>query len=901
VQVKNRFLRRYRILLRLYPKRFRELYGDEAMLQLQADMKETRAFAKVTCVVEFLFAGVAERAHYIARTTKSKTEQRKGSIMSSLAQDVRYAARGFLKQPGFAIVAVVSLALGIGANTAIFSVVNGVLLRPLPYDEPERVVQIVGTLQGELVRRHSWLAYPEIEDIREASGALEHVSAFQWWSPIMYGDGEPTRLSGQGVSANYFEIFGLQPTAGRFFLTEDEVLGHEPVVVLSHAFWQQRFGGDANVVGTTLDLDGTNYLIVGVAPDHFVDPFGDQPQIWRSRPPGWDVTRLARINHSWRAIGRLADDVTLQQAQAELDLIWNGFREEYPDSHSEDGAVLVGAKDWMVGNVRTAILVLLGAVGLVLLIACGNVANLFLTRTVTRGREVALRAAIGASQGRIVRQLVTEVGLLFVAGGTLGFGLAWIGKDLLLSMGSQNLPRMSETQIDLPILGFTLVVSLVCGLVFGLTAAYPIARKDLASTLQSGGRTTSGDWRSQKVRGALVVSEVALALVLLVGGGLLLRSLWNLQNVEPGFQPENVLTMRVYPRAGTFGEHEEVTSLYEQVTQRVSAIPSVTAAGAANFIPMSSGQNCEFVWPDDRPIPSRQEFATMIEPRCLEVRVVTPDYFQALGIPVIRGRALTEQDREADTPVALINQTTANLMFRDEDPLDQRLTLYETRDYLPDVSRTIVGVVGDVRQVGLAADPVPAIYMAHIQEPDPGRRRVMTLLIRTERDPTDVAELARAAVRQVDGGISIDFVQTMTAVVNRTTAQPRFRTNLVLLFGGIALVLAMVGVAGVVGYAVSQQIPEIGLRMALGAQSRDIYSMVMGHGIKLTAMGVVVGLTGGYATTRVMSGLLFGVSAVDPVSFFGAAAVLTLVAVVAVWIPARKALRVDPVVVLDSE
>jgi putative ABC transport system permease protein len=403
------------------------------------------------------------------------------------------------------------------------------------------------------------------------------------------------------------------------------------------------------------------------------------------------------------------------------------------------------------------------------------------------------------------------------------------------------------------------------------------------------------------VRGSLVVAEVALALVLLVGGGLLLRSLWNLQRVEPGFQPENVLTMRVFPRAGSYTEPEEVTVLYQELTARVAAIPGVVATGAVNFIPMSSGQNCEFVWPDDRPVPTREEFATMNEPRCLEVRVVTPDYFRALGIPVVRGRAFTDQDNEASIPTAVISQTTANLMFRGEEPLEQNLTLYETRDYLPDISRTVVGVVGDANQVGLAADPVPAIYMPHIQEPDWARRRVMTLLLRTGGDPTEVADLARAAVRQVDSGISIDFMQTMTAVVDRTTAQPRFRTNLVLLFGGIALLLAMVGVAGVVGYTVSQQIPEIGLRMALGAQSRDIYSMVMGQGIKLTAMGVLTGLAGGYASTRVLSGLLFGVSALDPVTFLGAAVVLALVALAAVWIPARKALRVDPVVVLNSE
>jgi putative ABC transport system permease protein len=704
-----------------------------------------------------------------------------------------------------------------------------------------------------------------------------------------------------GVSACYFEIFGLRPAVGRFFNPEDEVLGHEPVLVLSHGFWQQRFGGDPDVVGMALDLDNTRYVIIGVAPEQFVDPFGGEPLIFRSRPPGWDATRLARFNHSWRAVGKLADGVSLERAQSDLDRIWSNLANEYPDSHTGEGVHILTAKEWMVGNVRAVILVLLGAASLVLLIACGNVANLLITRTVLRGREVALRAALGASQGRIVRQLVTEVGLLFVTGGVVGLGLAWAGKDLLLTMGGQNLPRLTETRVDLTVLGFTLAVSLVTGLIFGLTAAYPIVRRDLAAALQAGGRSASGDRRSQRVRGSLVVAEVALALVLLTGGGLLLRSLWYLQQVEPGFQTENVLTMRVFPRAGAYTEPEEITALYQDLTARLASTPGVTAAGAANFIPMWFGQNCEFVWPDDRPIPTREALAISEAPRCLEVRVVAADYFRALGIPVVRGRAFTDEDDEASSPVALINQTAADLMFRGEEPLDNRLTLYETRDFLPNISRAVVGVVGDVRQVGLAADPSPAIYMPHTQEPDQGRRRVMTLILRTDRSPTEVADLARATVWEVDDKISIDYVQTMATLVDLTTAQPRFRTTLVLAFGGIALLLAMVGVAGVVGYAVSQRIPEIGLRMALGAQTRDIYAMVMGQGVKLTALGVILGLAGSLAATRVLAGLLFGVSAVDPISLAGAAALLALIALLAVWIPARKALRVDPLVVLDAE
>ena len=898
----------YRILLRAYPKRFRQTFGDDAVSQLTSDLHETRdsgflgaVAGHVICISEFVLAGIAERCTLSGTTMKPSTKRRRGIVMSNLWQDIRYAARGFFKQPGFTLVAIVSLALGIGANTAIFSVVIGVLLRPLPYDQPEQVVQILATWRGELHNRRIFLSYPEITDIREASDALAHVAAMNWWSPILYGDGEPRRVSGRGVSANFFDVFGVQPAMGTFFRPEDEVLGHEPVTVLSYGFWQQAFGGDRGVVGTTLDFDGISYLVLGVAPRGFLDPLGGQPSVWRARPPGWDEARLVRINHSWRAVGRLADDVTLEQAQADVNRIWNNFRSVYPDSHTEDGARLLEAKEWMVRNVRTAVLVLLGAVSIVLLIACGNVASLFLTRTLHRGREVSVRAAMGASRARIIQQLVTEVGVLFLVGGAAGLGLAWVGKDMLLSIGAQNLPRIADTQIDLTVLSFTLCLSLLSGLVFGLTAAYPIAKKDLTATLRTGGRAATGDRNSQIVRGSLVVAEIALALVLLVGGGLLLRSLWNLQRVDPGFQPENVLTMRVFPRAGTYGEPGEVSLLYRELTERAEAIPGVTSAGASNFIPMGSGQNCEFVWPDDQPVPTRQELANMDEPQCLEVRVVADDYFSALGIPVVRGRAFTDQDDGVAPPVAMISQATADRMFRGEDPIGQSLTLYETRDWLPDISRTIVGVVGNVRQGGLANEPVPGIYMPHLQEPDPGRRRVMTLLLRTSGAPTEIADVARAAVRQVDAGISLDFVMPMESVVDGTTAQSRFRTNLVLVFGGIAVVLAMVGVAGVVGFAVSQRIPEVGLRMALGATTRDIYATVMGHGIKLTAAGVFVGLAGGYAATRTLSSLLFGVSATDPLTFVAAALGLATVSLVAIWLPARKALRVDPVEVLGSE
>ncbi len=898
----------FHLLLLLYPAHFRRKYGSEALRQLELDLLEAakagrwRSFiGRVSSLCDFTLAGLLERISALGPGPRLRGLKRKGSLMGMLIQDIRFALRSFVKRPGFTVVALASLALGIGTNTAIFSVANGVLFQPLPYDEPDRVVQILGTRDDQLTLRNVWLAYPEIEDIRATSGAFADVSVVQWWDPILYGTGEPTRVFSQSVSACYFRIFGVRPAVGRFFLPEEEKLGHEPVVVLSYGFWQQRFGGDPEVLRETLDLDGVRYSVVGVAPQQFVDPFGDEPLMWRSRPPEWDATQLARINHSWRAIGKLAEGVTLEQAQADVDRIWANFRRAYPESHTDDGARLMVAKDWMVGSVETAILVLLGAVGLVLLIACANVANLFLTRTLTRSREVALRSALGAGRSRIVGQIVTEVCLLFVIGGAVALAVARLGTDSLLALGAQDLPRLGEVGIDWTVLSFTLGISLVCGLIFGLAAAYPIVRSDLAATLQTGGRSLSGDRKSQRLRGGLVIGEIALALVLLAGSGLLLRSLWTLQQVEPGFQPENVLTLRVYPRTGTYTEPEEVTNLYQDLVNRLASLPGVTAAGAINFLPMRGGQNCELVWRDDRPFPTRDDLADYDGPRCLEVRVVTPDYFQAMGISVVRGRGFATQDDQAAPPVAVISEATAELGFRGEDPLGKRVTLYETRDYLPNISREVIGVVSDVRQTSLAAAGVPAIYFAHAQAVDPWRRWVMTLTVRTEADPAELADLARNSVWEVDGNVTIDFVQTMTSVVSRTVAEPRFRTTLLLIFGGIALLLAMVGVAGVVGHAVSQRVPEIGIRMALGATNRDIYATVMSQGIKLTALGLLLGVSGALASTRVLSSLLYGVPASDPASFVAAVLLMVLITFVAIWIPARSALRVDPVQTLNAE
>jgi putative ABC transport system permease protein len=819
--------------------------------------------------------------------------------MRGIWQDLRYGLRQLRKSPDFSIVAIASLALGIGANTAIFSVVNAVLVRPLPYDQPERVVHLMGTVGGEMSRRHSWLAYPEIEDVRALNRTLVHVAAAQDWAPVLYASGEPTQVFGRSVSASYFEIFGVRPVLGRFFLPEEDDLGHAPVVVVSYGYWQRAHGGDPGILGEALDLDGTRYTVVGVAPADFEDPFGD-PLVWRSRPPDWDAS-LSRVNHSWRGIARLRDGVTLEQAQADQDRIWRSLAQAYPAENGEDGAELMTAREYMVGPVRPAVLVLLGAVGVVLLIACANVANLYLTRAVARGREVAVRAALGASRWRIVLQLLAEVCPLFILGGAVGLYLAWAGLDALVALGAENFPRVTEIRIDGTVLVFTLAISLFTGVIFGLMAAYRATHSELAVALQASGRGQTGDRASERLRGGLVVAEIALSLVLLAGGGLLLKSLWNIHRVEPGFRAENVLTLRLVPRAGDYAERAQVTRLYEDVLERVGSLPGVEAIGVINFLPMTSGQNCEFVWPDDRPLPQAGELADYSGPRCLEVRVVSPDYFRAMGVRIVDGRGFDEQDDEAALPVAVVSEAAAGALRElGGEVIGRRLTVYETRDWLAEVSRELVGVVGNVRQIGLAAEPVPTIYIPHAQELDPWRRWAMTLVVRTAGEPTESAGAVLAAVRRVDANLLIRDVQAMESVMNRTVAGPRFRTLLIVMFAGIALLLSAVGVAGVVGYAVSQRVPEIGLRVALGAQSWDIYAAVMSRGVRLTALGLVLGLVGGLAATRILSGLLYDVSAADPLIFVAAALLMVVTALIAGWIPARKALRVDPVEALDA-
>jgi putative ABC transport system permease protein len=810
--------------------------------------------------------------------------------MYRIGRDIGYGWRISRRNPLFTAIVVLTLGIGIGGNAAIFSVVNGVLIRPFPYAEPERVVHLLGTQQGVL-SRHVYMSYPAFTEWRDRNETLVDVAAYGGWGPTLIGVGDPEILAGASVSASFFDILGVQPTLGRFFLPAEEALGHDPVVVLSYGFWQSRFGGDSGVIGRTLDLDGRPYSVVGVAGADFESPLGRR-QVWGARPPWWDETVLNRGNRSWRVIGRLKPGVTLEQAQAEMDAIAQWMGEEYPAFNTAEGVRLMTAKERMVGSVRPAMLLLLAAVGLVLLIACANVANLLLSRGAVRQREIALRTALGAGRHRLLGQLLTESLALSVAGGALGLVVAWLGTGYLVALGSEGIPRASEIRIDATVLTFTLGVSILTGILFGLAPALQTTKAGLTDMLKEGGRGAASGGRGQVLRGGLVVAEIALSLVLLTGAGLLVKSFRNLQRVDAGFDAENVLTLRIAPSRENYPAHRDLTRFYNGLLARLEAVPGVQAAGAISFLPMTGSFSCAGIFRDDRPPETQRDREGRVV--CAEGRAVTVDYFRVMGMTLVRGRGFTVADDSGSTQVAVVNEALVQQQYPAEDPIGKRMTANGT-------SREIVGIVRDVRQLGVASEASMAFYSPQAQERNDWLRRWMTLALRSTVAPLSLADPARRTIWDLDDTIPIYDVRTMDNVVAESVAQPRFRTLLLSIFAAVALLLASIGIAGVMTYTVSQRVPEIGVRKALGARERDITALVVRQGMKLTLVGVALGLAGAFATTRLLSGMLFNVPATDFVTFAGVTVLLGAIAVLASYLPARRASRVDPLVALRVE
>jgi putative ABC transport system permease protein len=801
--------------------------------------------------------------------------------MRSLLQDVRYAVRRLLKSPGFALVAVGALALGIGANTAIFSVVNSVLLRPLPYPQPEQLVQLWESrprmnMPRTEVAPHEFLAWAE------RSESFRQLAANDLTEYNLTGRGEPERVTGALVTAGYFPLFGVNPALGRTFLAQEDQPGGNNVVVLGYELWRSRFNSDPSVVGQSVSLDGVPCAVVGVMPRGFRLPDG----AGLARPIAFTAEDRAKVgSHFLNVYGRLKDGATLAQAEGEMTAVAGRVEQDFGDANVGHRVVLVPLHEQVVGGARTALLILLGAVGLVLLIACANVANLLLARAAARRREVAVRAALGASRWRIVRQLLAESVLLSSLGGAAGLLLAVWGVDLLVSLDPTGVQRAGEVTLDWRVLGFTLGLSVLTGLLFGLAPALQASKADFVESLKEGGRSAQGLGRS-RLRGALVVSEVALTLVLLVGAGLLVKSFRQLLAVEPGLDPRHVLTLEVSLPQAKYAERQQISSFYERLIEQAAALPGVEAAGAVSILPLAGNDNSNFVQIEGRPpLPPGQALRA-------GRRNVSADYFRALGIPLKRGRAFTASDAKDAPPVVVINEAMARSFFAGEDAVGKRI---RTGDKSPWVE--VVGVVGDVRHRGLDVETRPEMFFPHLQTPS----RQMTLVARASGDPEALAAPLRERVRELDRDQPVGNVKTMETWVSESVASRRFSVLLLGVFAAVAAGLAALGLYGVVSYSVAQRTHEIGLRVALGARPGDVLRLVIRQGMTLTLLGTAVGLLAALALTRVMSGLLFGVGATDPATFVAVPLLLMTVALVACYLPARRATKVDPMVALRHE
>jgi putative ABC transport system permease protein len=812
--------------------------------------------------------------------------------MRTLLQDVRYGLRAMRNNRGFTAVAVVALALGVGANTAIFSVVNAVLLRPLDYPNAARVVSIE-ELSPSPDGRRVQVTPANFLDWRAQSTVYEHLAAIYARTSNLAAGDEAERIDLAMTSADFFEVFGVRPAAGRFFLPEEETAGHAPVAVLGHSLWQRRFGSDASVVGRSVTLDGRSYTVVGVAPEGFRYP--DRTEIWvppfsRVPTPSEQMNvEKARGFGFLSAVGLLKRGATMDAARAELETITSRLRAQYPDSNNKRFDRVVSLQTHLVGDSSRALLLLLGAVGFVLLIACANVANLLLARAASRRKEMAVRVALGATRARLVRQLLVESVLLALAGGAAGLLLGWWGLDLMKGLLPADFPRVADVGVDPRVLGFTLLVSCATGIVFGLAPALQFTKPDVHAALKESARGSTGDARAGRLRGLLIVSEVALSLVLLVGAGLLFRSFLHLQSVEPGFRTERVLTFRLTPSGSNFREDAQYSNFYRDVAERVRAIPGVEAVGVINTLPLVKGPTTGFRVEGRPPIRPDQMPS-------VNYRSVSSDYFRAAGIPVLRGRAPGESDTPASPLVLAVNDSLARRDFPGEDPLGKRISFGVRPDGSP-LWFQIVGVVADVRSLELHSEPSPEIYTSYLQDPFAG----MSYVVRSSVEPEGLAPAVREAVRGVDRAQPVAEVRTMDQLVGESVAGPRFNSLLLGVFAGLALALAAAGIYGVMSYTVTQRTHEIGIRIALGARARDVVGFVVRGGMALASAGVCVGLVAALALTRLAAGLLYGVSATDPLTFAAVSAVLLCVALLACLVPARRAARVDPMVALRHE
>ncbi len=794
--------------------------------------------------------------------------------------DLKYALRSLLKNPGFTALAVIVMALGIGANTAVFGVVNAVLLRPLAYKNPDRIVTL-GPLWRKTGRLGSNSSAPDFHDWHDQSTAFDAMAMYNSEPMAVMAGPAAEYAQVAWVSPEFFRVFGAEPVVGRLFTPEE---WKKPgAVVISQTYWQKHFGGEANALSKAVHLLDSTFTIVGVMPAGF--SFPEKTELWVYQPD----ENQHRSAHNYHVVGLLKPDTGITQAQAQLTSIGDRLSKQYPDSNSEKGAGLVGMRDRLVRDVRTTLYLLLGAVGMVLLISCANMANLLLAKATSRTREIAIRAAVGAGRGRIIRQLITESVVLALVAGVVGFGLAILGANALVAIAPPNVPRLAEAAIiDKWVLAFTFAISVFASLLFGLAPALTASRIDLNDALKLGsGRAVVGGGAG-KLRNALVVAEIAFSVVLLIGAGLLMKSFVALNNVNMGFRPDHLLLMSAEVPASSLETARAGTQFYKSLMADIESIPGVTAVGASRTPPGEVGSDGTYfidVLPAHPAINLDHDAA---------FSVVTPRAFSTLGVPILRGRDFNDSDGYEAPFTVIINESMAKKAFPGQDPLGHILYCgFDSPNPM-----TIVGIVGDVREYGPATAPGPELFMPYQQHPRPSA--FMTVLVRTNAEPGLLAESLRKKVRDRSPEVPVKFT-TMEAALAEDVAAPRFRTLLFVVFAALAVALAMAGVYGVMAYVVGQRLNEIGLRMALGASAGDVLGLVMKQGLALAGAGVVLGLAGAAAATRLLTSFLFEVKPGDPLTYLGVAALLAVVAMAASYLPARRAMRVDPLTALRQE
>jgi putative ABC transport system permease protein len=811
--------------------------------------------------------------------------------MSDLLQDLRYAARMLAANPVVAIVIVLALALGIGANTALFSVVDAVLLRPLPYPDPERLVMIWGHFAGiGLPKNQNWISVPEFMDVKELNRSFSNTAVFAGGAVAIKAGSVPEQIDAAFVSADFFPVLGVRPQLGRGFLPGDDQPGHDNVVVLGHGIWQRQFGGNAGVVGTTLSVNGEPHTVVGIAPAWF--RFPADTEIWK--PVAFTPDSMApnsRGNHGLQLLARIRPGVSFEQARADAESVTRRIIERTPDYPYRDfqfRLILSPLLDETVGDIRGALWILMGAVGFVLLIACANVANLLLARAGAREREIAIRAALGASRRRMIRQLLTESTFLALIGGGLGLLLAWWGLEMLIQIGSVSFPRISAATLDARVLAFTLAVALLTGILFGTAPALQASRAK-HDTLKEGGRGLTAGAASQRLRGLLVVAEIALSLVLLVGAGLLLKSFFRLHSVDAGFSTEGILTMRIGLPQVRYPEPSDVGRFYRDVLERVRRLPGVEVAGATSALPLSGTGSSGTTTIDTRAVPPQEA-----SPEA-DWRAVTPGFFEAMGIRLIRGRYFEERDAETATPAAIIDETMAETYWPEDDPIGKRLKRGGMQSRNPWM--TVVGVVKHVRYRTLEERSRVQLYWPHLQNPS----RSMSLALRTSVDPAALSPAVQRVILGLDPDRPVSRVRTMEELLADSIARRKFSMLLLAIFAAAALLLASIGVYGVLSFAVTQRSHEMGIRMALGASRGSVLRLVMSQSLALALTGAAIGLAASFWLTRLISTLLFDVKAHDPATFALVPAFLVAVALAAGYLPARRATKVDPMIVLRYE